>query len=128
MFILDHHLLKQANQLPDKMKQSQNGEFKIWLKNVFGKRVPEDILNRKKWGFASPVQNWIHSPMLQNIIKQLPEYLEEILDVVYVKKLVDNKHNPRYHNMMWTLLVLAIWLKVRAFNEPPKLTINQLFQ
>lgn len=125
---LDHNLIMQAYQLSDIQKQSINGDFKIWLKSVLGYRVPENILNRKKWGFDAPVVNWVNSLTLQSIIKQLPEILAEIFNKDYIKILVQDKHNPRYHNMMWTLIVLAVWLKVRIYKEPPRMTINQLFQ
>jgi asparagine synthase (glutamine-hydrolysing) len=125
---LDHRLVKQATQIPDAKKQSDNGEFKIWLKNTLGKRVPEEILNRRKWGFDAPAEKWVYSPVLENVIEKLPEYLSELLDEEYVRKLVADKHDPRYHNLVWRLLVLAIWLKVHTCKEPPQLTVSQLFQ
>jgi len=125
---LDHNLINFSSQLSENMKQTKNGEFKIWLKNTFADKVPKDIVNRKKWGFGSPVENWMHSKDIQSLIKKVPEILSEILNENYVRKLINDVDSPRYHNQIWTLLTLAVWLKVRTFRKPPRLTINQLFE
>ncbi|MCF7822767.1 MAG: asparagine synthase (glutamine-hydrolyzing) [Candidatus Marinimicrobia bacterium] len=125
---LDHSLVARAAQLPGKEKQSENGEFKIWLKNKLGNRVPPEILNRKKWGFDAPVKKWIHSPHLKDIIPKLSSQLKDILDEEYVSKLILDKNDPRYHNLVWSLLVLAVWLKVHELPHPPTSSLTELFQ
>jgi len=125
---LDHRLLMQAAQIPGINKQSASGDFKMWLKKHLGERVPQEISNRKKWGFSSPLENWISNPSLEKIIAQLPEYLSIVLNPKFVSKLVANKQDPRYHNMMWRLLVLAVWLRVADLNKLPDQTIDKIFE
>lgn len=125
---LDHHLIGQAANLSGEKKQSATGEFKIWLKNTLGIRVPEELLHRKKWGFAGPVENWISNNALADIIQTLPQLLSGLLNEKYIRLLVENKEDPRYHTMMWRLLILAIWLKVSGMSKKPEKTIDQLFE
>jgi len=124
---LDHNMVISSTNIPESQKQNKN-EFKILLKKVLGNRVPKKILNRKKWGFASPMQNWVDSIEFKKIIKKLPVALMTILNKKEVERLIKNTDEPRYHNIIWSLLVLAIWLRVKDYKVPPDLNIFDLFE
>ncbi len=124
---LDHRLLGSITNLPEFEKQTQNGDFKIWLKKILGHRVPPEILERRKWGFDAPVLNWIEFPKIKEVITHLPKQLSNIMDSKYIESLIQNKTNPRYHNLVWSLLMLAVWQKVYKFDDPPDLTLHELF-
>ena len=125
---LDHELLKLTAHIHDVKKQTQNGEFKILLKQVFGDRVPQEILGRRKWGFAAPVTNWISHPKIKDILGELPKHLNEVFDKRCIKKIVSKDDDPRYHNIMWSMLVLATWIKVRAEVNPPEQNLVDIFK
>ena len=125
---LDHHLLTRAANLSGEKKQTATGEFKIWLKNTLGKRVPEELIHRKKWGFAGPVEKWISNDSLATVIQNLPQLLSTLLNEKYIRLLVENKEDPRYPSIVWRLLILAIWLKVSGLSQKPEKTIGQLFE
>lgn len=124
---LDHNMVISSTRIPESQKQNKN-EFKILLKKVLGNRVPKKILNRRKWGFASPMQNWVDSVEFKKIIKKLPAALITILNKKEVERLIKNTDEPRYHNIIWSLLVLAIWLKVKDYTIQPDINIFDLLE
>ena len=90
--------------------------------------VPDSILNRKKWGFSSPINNWILNADIQQIVKLLPNNLSEFFDEDEVKKIVNDRTSPKYHNVVFRLLILAVWLKVRKMDSPPNMSLRNLFE
>ena len=45
-----------------------------------------------------------------------------------VERLIKNTDEPRYHNIIWSFLVLAIWLRVKDYTTPPEINIFDLFE
>ena len=125
---LDHNLVALAAQLPKHQKQTSEKDFKLWLKKKMGYLVPNSILNREKWGFSSPINNWIFNSDIQKIIKLLPYHLSELLNESEVENIIKDKTSPKYHNVIFRLLILAVWLKVRNMTSPPDVSLKNLFE
>lgn len=55
--LLDHHIIEFAYSLPAAWK-CENGNTKVLMKEALKGIVPDEILVRKKMGFAVPVKHW----------------------------------------------------------------------
>ena len=60
--LLDHKVLEFAASLPADYKV-RGGETKRALKAAFSRKVPEEILTRKKAGFPVPYDNWLRNDL-----------------------------------------------------------------
>lgn len=123
---MDPNMVLFAAALPGKEKQNGADNFKIFLKSALGSRVPGEILTRRKWGFAAPVEKWINSPILSKSIRFIPNNLGEVMNKRYLKRLIEDRRDPRYHNIIWSLLVLSVWLKVYGSTQPPDFSVKEL--
>ena len=63
---LDHVLLEFAATLPTEYKV-RNLATKRILKRAFGKRIPQEIIRRKKAGFPIPMAQWIRKELRQEV-------------------------------------------------------------
>jgi asparagine synthase (glutamine-hydrolysing) len=87
---------------------------KYLLKRAMADRLPNDIVMRKKHGFAMPVAHWLTAE-LKELTRDLlsPSRLERqgLFDVDYVNALVENHLSRQCDNRkpLWTLLMFQLW-------------------
>jgi asparagine synthase (glutamine-hydrolysing) len=60
--LLDHRLVEFAASLPARMRL-RGGTGKWLMKRALASRLPQDILNRRKMGFVTPVSAWFRGPL-----------------------------------------------------------------
>ena len=111
---LDKHLIEFAFSIPASIKMRRN-ETKYIYKKAVKDILPQEILNKKKWGFAiNPYYQF------QKDLKDVCEHVlskENIKDIGifnydYIRKILDYKPHPnlRWHyRYLWTLLGFKVW-------------------
>lgn len=95
--------------LPDQFKINDTQE-KILLRKTCESLWTENIRQRKKQGFAAPVNAWLKKPSLVRLkAKYLKDKRNKIFSVLKYKSVTDyyNKDNIQ----TWILLNLAIWME-----------------
>lgn len=80
---LDHVLLEFAAGLPTDYRVKGLATKRI-LKHAFGKRIPQEIIRRKKAGFPIPIQRWVQKELRQPVRDVLLS--RKCLDRGYFKK------------------------------------------
>jgi len=60
--LLDHRLVEFAARLPARFRL-RGGSGKWLMKKALGSRLPDEILNRRKMGFVTPVSAWFRGPL-----------------------------------------------------------------
>jgi asparagine synthase (glutamine-hydrolysing) len=110
--MLDHVLLEFAAQLPDKLKL--NGfNTKHILKKVASKRIPREIIKRKKAGFPTPFSRWLKNK--ENLVTDIltdPSTLNRgYFDNDKLNEIVLNpwRRNGSHSMIIFNLLTLEIW-------------------
>lgn len=111
--LLDVAVMELGASIPSELK-IRGLEKKVLLRDALRGWLPDEILDRPKWGFAAPVADWLRT--------DLREWSQEILfdsrtagrgyfDQAYVRRMFD-RHvsgvedaSPR----IWALLVLELW-------------------
>lgn len=63
--LIDHRVVEFAWQIPLSMKIKQEGEGKWLLRQVLGRYVPRDLIERPKMGFGVPLDSWLRGPLRQ---------------------------------------------------------------
>lgn len=100
--------------LPDRFKW-RSRTTKYILRQAFKSVLPESTRRRKKLGFPTPIKDWFSTSRtdIYDTILENP-YIQTHLDVVYIKKLINDHISKRGDNSrkIYLLLVLAIWYNV----------------
>lgn len=107
--ILDHHLVEWMATIPPGYKL-QNGQGKYIFKKALESRIPNDILYRRKMGFAVPLSDWFRGPLKSRVQEALcgESMLDSgIFNADGVRKIVDDHISSRFDHsaIVWSLLM-----------------------
>lgn len=109
---LDHRLVALAWRLPTTQK-IRNGETKWLLRRVLERKLPIELINRPKMGFAVPLAEWLRGPLAAWVDDTLRSHgrWSDLLDRDAVLKLWA-RHKSARENLayaLWPVLMLAAW-------------------
>lgn len=110
---LDHRLVELAMQIPMDMK-IKNGVSKYILKEAVRGIIPDEVINRKKQGFAAPVAEWLNTALkseLPNLLWNSKIWDANILNKAEAEKLVSAHQAGRgdLSFRIWNLITLSLW-------------------
>jgi asparagine synthase (glutamine-hydrolysing) len=113
--MLDHELADVAAAVPHAFK-IRDGRGKDILIRALGDRLPPELLNRPKMGFAIPLASWLKGPLREMLWDHLtgPRFLERgIASPKFVRHLLEEHQSGRRDNKtwLWALLVLEMWFR-----------------
>lgn len=119
--LLDHPVVEFAASLPDHLK-IRRGERKRLLRTVASEWLPQEILDRPKQGFPTPVSRWFRGearPMLRDALSTEAVRARGLLDPAAVALLLDEHERGRadHGSLLFGLLSLELW--ARAFLDAP---------
>jgi len=103
---LDHRFVSLAMAIPAAMK-TRGGELKHILKLAVRGLIPDQIIDRRKQGFAVPIDDWVTGRLGEKAMDTLNAFCREtdFLDPETVRNLSPEK-SPR---QIWYLLNFALW-------------------
>ena len=112
---LDHRVLETAWRMPTSMK-IRGSETKWALRQVLYKRVPQDLIDRPKTGFAVPVGEWLRGPLRDWAESLLSEANIDAGGYFYSEpiRIIWNQHLSRQHDWtdrIWSILMFQSWLE-----------------
>jgi asparagine synthase (glutamine-hydrolysing) len=113
--LLDHKLVEWISGLPPDMKL-RGGEGKYVFKKSLEPYLSEEILYRKKMGFAVPLASWFRGPLRQRVRDALlgPMLAETgIFNQGFLHELVEQHQSGRrdYSQSIWALLMFDAFLR-----------------
>lgn len=112
---LDHEMIEYCLRLPDERKI--NGKVqKVALREAMATQLPPEILQRRKQGFTVPLKSWFKGALFDQIHDVLTErsFVDRgLINTTEVKDLMRRMElgNPDAVELIFRLLVLALWLK-----------------
>jgi asparagine synthase (glutamine-hydrolysing) len=118
--LLDHRLVEFAAKIPARLRLRES-TTKYLLKQAMRGVLPDDIIDRKKQGFAVPLARWFRGDLF--------EYARDILlsdtcrqrgffDVSYIERLLRLNQRGRDLDLhLWTILSFEMWC--RRFLDMP---------
>lgn len=107
---LDHRLVEFAARLPAHFKL-RGSEGKYLLKKLAGKGLlPQEIINRPKWGFVIPLKEWM--------AKDLKPLLDDVLSPggLLGRNIFRPRLNEKNATRLFSLLSLELWFRRYAPN------------
>jgi len=116
--LLDHTLVEWAARLPPALKLHR-GEGKYVLKSALEPYVPQDILYRRKQGFAVPLAAWFRGPLrerLDQVSRRAALRDTGLFEMGFVERLIERHLEPL--GLGQRLLELTRWLRLRDENLP----------
>lgn len=110
---LDHKLVEFSSQLPDHFK-IKNKQGKYLLKSAMEKRLPHNIIYRKKKGFPVPISNWFRTHLYDQVRDILMDsktlsrgyFSEEYIDNTLLKHKAGSEDLSR---RIFSLVNLELW-------------------
>ena len=112
--LMDHRLVEWVNRLPAHYKNGSRGS-KIVFKSALEKLLPNDILHRRKMGFAVPIAKWFRGENGQQLIDRLasgPVMESNILDKdVFLRFGREHLEGKRHRSpLLWSVFCLDQFL------------------
>jgi asparagine synthase (glutamine-hydrolysing) len=113
--LLDEELVQFALNINERFKVKR-GTNKWLLKEILKTYLPDDLVNRQKWGFSIPLSRWLKNEFRYLIDENLNQQAVEEIGVIkydFVKKLLDSfmAGEDYLYNRIWILVVLHKWLR-----------------
>ncbi|MFL6193316.1 MAG: asparagine synthase (glutamine-hydrolyzing) [Thermoanaerobaculia bacterium] len=111
--LLDHRVVELAARLPARLKLA-GAETKVLLRRVARRRLPAEILERPKRGFAPPVSRWLREGLRdfsRDLLLAPDAFGRGLFDPRAVERLLDDHAARRLEAgwALWTLLMLEVW-------------------
>jgi asparagine synthase (glutamine-hydrolysing) len=108
--LLDHRLVEFAARLPAKLRL-KGGSGKWLMKRALASRLPDEILNRRKMGFVTPVSAWFRGPLAKEALAiSQGSALAETgwFDAAAIRRLAEAHQTGRsdHGRLLWQLLML----------------------
>jgi asparagine synthase (glutamine-hydrolysing) len=96
------------------MKVPNQKDTKILLKNALKGVLPDNIIHRKKQGFAAPVKEWLRNEWYEYARNEIMNSFfvkEKIFAQDFIEKLFALHKGGKFklHNEIFLLLMLSIW-------------------
>lgn len=116
---LDDRLLSFSQRLPADLKVKRT-HLRYFFRKAIKKFLPPEIITKKKHGFGLPFGVWLKSdPSLQTLVADTLASLKcrDIVRRGFIDELESdrlNEHAAYYGTMVWTLLILELWLQAHA--------------
>ncbi|QQE81036.1 asparagine synthase (glutamine-hydrolyzing) [Alicyclobacillus sp. SO9] len=108
---LDKEVFAQASKIPAHYRIA-GGTTKWILRQAFQSKLPPNVFDRKKLGFATPTSYWISNTLKDYIGSTLDsQSAGQVLDKRYAKKLFDLHLAGKgdYSRKIWTIFVFIVW-------------------
>ena len=110
---LDHRMVEYSMTIPQKLK-IKGGEPKYILKKAVEGIVPENIIYRKKQGFAAPVNEWLRnewSTFAQSKLMESTLVRQGILRGDFIQSMLEHHRQRKTEagQNIWNLLNLVLW-------------------
>ena len=102
---LDKELVEFIFSLPENIR----GRKKSLIKEVAKKYLPQEIINRRKKGFAYPFLEWLKEENQFSYILTINQKTK-IFNEEYLKEIVKSGHK-RYKQHIWTLYLFSRWIE-----------------
>jgi asparagine synthase (glutamine-hydrolysing) len=117
---LDYRLVEFASGLSGDCK-AQGSSFKIILKEALGDLVPNEIVNRPKWGFAAPVRTWMgskHLDVFTSLLRNSKLAAEGFLDKRVLQEFLNHPATRDYNSeWLWAMAVLELWFRIYCVGD-----------
>jgi asparagine synthase (glutamine-hydrolysing) len=123
---LDYRVVELAASIPANLKVN-NGTTKYILKRAARDLLPEAILTRPKWGFHSPIDDWLHKDLYQHTYEVLlDQHTQErgLFNVEYVKQMLKEYIAGKVYlgQHLWLFLNFELWC--RTFLDGPSAPVT----
>jgi len=110
---LDHTLVEFAARLPERMK-IRRGEQKYVLKRAARGLVPQDLIDRQKMGFPTPLKQWLLDPRAEPLYSALcarDGLVASYFERGQIQSLIERHRSGREDatDRIWRLINLQIW-------------------
>lgn len=120
---LDHPLVEFAATIPANIK-FPGGRMKALLKDVFGKKIPDKVLNRRdKMGFPVPLKEWFSGPLKEFVFDIFSSKVAASRGFYDPQKVLKNlEQSSQFSRKVWGLLCLELWY--RTFHDQQHMYIH----
>jgi len=108
--LLDHQLMERVARIPSSLKL--NGRFgKYIFKKAVMTMLPEEILHRRKQGFAIPLGQWFRQELRNITEKTLFDSSDGILDHGFLRTIWNQHQRGHYDRSahLWSVLMYRKW-------------------
>jgi asparagine synthase (glutamine-hydrolysing) len=125
--LLDHKVLEFAASLPENFKV-RGFTTKYIAKQALSRRVPKEILKRKKAGFPVPYEAWMRTVLkdwVRDLLLDRRSIQRGYFNPTAIEKLLEE--DRRYHNHpkeVFSLVSLELWHRAFA-DRPAKITLTE---
>jgi len=128
--LLDHELVELAGTIPESVKL-RNGQLKHIMKQALRDLLPQDILQRKKRGFGTPMGAWLKgelAPMLRDTLSEGSIEDRGVFRHQEIVKLIAGHESNRVDgtDRLLALLNFEIWARVYLDSRAPAEVADEL--
>ncbi|MBN1314441.1 MAG: asparagine synthase (glutamine-hydrolyzing) [Anaerolineales bacterium] len=124
---MDHRVVELAASIPANLKV-RDGATKYILKKASAGILPPEIINRPKWGFGLPLNEWLRTDLYQFACDTLLDKRSRERDLFnsdYIIKMLKQHASGQvdYGNHIWLLINFEIWCRTFLDNSPLPITL-----
>ena len=121
--LLDHELVELAAAIPEPIKV-RGGRLKHVLKQALADLLPQDILERKKRGFGTPMGAWLRTelaPLREPLVSEASLRRRGLFEPDAVRQLIADHEHDRIDgtDRIVALLNLEVWARIYLDGRSP---------
>jgi asparagine synthase (glutamine-hydrolysing) len=116
--LLDHHLMELAAKIPSQLKL-HGRTTKYIFKEAMSDILPRDILDRRKQGFAIPLDRWFRRELKDVAWEAIFRRDDGILNQSYLKRVWDEHQRGTFDRSahLWAVLMYSKWRETFAAED-----------